>query len=348
MSSRTYTVADLADFDMVIDARSPAEFALDHIPGAINCPVLTDEERVRVGTTYVQVSPFEARKIGGAMVARNIAHHLDTRFASHGPKWRPLVYCWRGGMRSGSFVNVLRLVGWDAQQLKGGYKGWRHHVVDQIPALSAALSWRVVCGATGSAKTRVLHALARAGEQVLDLEGLAAHRGSVLGEVPGLAQPAQKAFETRLFAQMAGFDPNRPVWIEAESRRIGRITVPDALTEAMRASPLVEIVATLEARVAFLLDDYAWLARDREALAARLAALKGLLPNPVLAQWQAWAQSGELGPLLSELLTQHYDPLYNRSMGRHWLQLASVRRVDTHDLSPAGIDALAARVAALA
>jgi tRNA 2-selenouridine synthase len=348
VSTRPYTVADLPQFDAIIDARTPAEFALDHIPGAINCPVLSNEERHIVGTTYVQVSAFEARKMGGAMVARNIARHLDESFAKHGPQWRPMVYCWRGGMRSGSFVNVLRMVGWDAQQLKGGYKAWRHHVVDTLPALGAGLSWRVLCGATGSAKTRVLHAMAVAGEQVLDLEGLAEHRGSVLGEVPGVPQPAQKAFETQLFAAMARFDPARPVWVEAESRRIGRITVPESLSNAMRASPLVEIVATPQARVDYLLRDYDWLVQDPAALSQRLGSLKGLVPNAALAQWQAWAEARDLVPLLSALLNDHYDPLYNRSMGQYWAQIGNVKRVGADDLSPTGIVALAQRVARLA
>jgi len=196
-------------FDTLIDARSPSEFALDHVPGAINCPVLDDEERHIVGTTYVQKSSFEAKRIGGAMVAANIARHLREQFQDKPKNWRPLVYCWRGGMRSGSFVTWLRLVGWDAQQLKGGYKAWRAHVIAESDQLAAALPLRVLCGPTGSAKTRVLHELERLGEQVLDLEGLAGHRGSVLGAIPGVAQPSQKGFETQLFAAMASFDLSR-------------------------------------------------------------------------------------------------------------------------------------------
>ena len=341
MSHRTYSVDDLDAFDVLIDARSPAEFALDHIPGAINCPVLDDEQRRVVGTTYVQVSAFEARKIGGAMVARNIARHLEERFAGHDAKWRPFVYCWRGGMRSGSFVTVLRSVGWDAQQLRGGYKAWRQHVVDRLPLLCGALTFRVVCGPTGSAKTRLLHALAAEGAQVLDLEGLAAHRGSVLGDVPGQAQPAQKAFETQLFHTLRGLDPARPVWVEAESRRIGRLTVPEPLIAAMHASATVEIDATLPARVDHLLRDYAWLAADPEALATRLAALKGVVPNAALARWQAWARAGELLPLLTGLLAEHYDPLYARSTGRHWAGDASTQRLQTDDLADASVAALA-------
>ncbi|MGY4830459.1 tRNA 2-selenouridine(34) synthase MnmH [Sphaerotilaceae bacterium SBD11-9] len=347
MSHKPTTVADLGKFSVLIDARTPAEFALDHVPGAINCPVLDDEERRIVGTTYVQVSAFEARKIGGAMVARNIARHLDTLFHDKPRDWRPLVYCWRGGLRSGSFVNWLRLVGWDAQQLQGGYKSWRAHVIAQIAELSPRLDLRVVCGPTGSAKTRVLQALADAGEQVIDLEGLAAHRGSVLGAMPGRPQPSQKGFETQLMSCIAAIDPSRRVWIEAESRRIGRITVPEPLLQRLRASPVVEIAATREARLAYLLRDYAWLGDDPQALADKLGALRELLPKEVLAQWQAWAHEHALAPLFEALMVKHYDPLYARSQGRQLEALGRAQRVESDDLSDAGIAELAGRIASL-
>ena len=346
MSHRPTTVDDLAGFDAVIDVRSPAEFALDHIPGAINCPVLDDEERRIVGTLYVQVSAFEARKLGGAMVARNIAQHLDTAFHDRPKGWRPLLYCWRGGMRSGSFVTWMRLVGWDAQQLQGGYKAWRAHVIARIAALAPSLPLRVLCGPTGSAKTRVLQALGALGEQVLDLEALAAHRGSVLGALPGMEQPSQKAFETQLATAMKGFDLTRTVWVEAESRRIGRISLPDALLERLRVSPVVQIDATPDARLAYLLRDYAWLGDDTQRLADKLGLLKGMLANETLAQWQGWAMDRNLPPLFAALMAQHYDPLYARSQGRHFEKLSGGRCVETDDLSEAGITALARRIAA--
>jgi tRNA 2-selenouridine synthase len=348
VSHKPITVDELAQFSVIIDTRSPAEYALDHIPGALNYPVLDDEERRITGTTYVQVSAFEARKIGGAMVARNIARHLDASFRDKPKDWRPLVYCWRGGMRSGSFVTWLRLVGWDAQQLKGGYKAYRAHVIARLAAITPTLQLQVVCGPTGSAKTSVLHALAALGEQVLDLEDLAAHRGSVLGSVPGREQPSQKAFETRLMAALSAFDPARRVWVEAESRRIGRLSVPDALLLRLRESPVVEINATHEARLAYLLRDYAWLGDAPQGFADKLGTLKGLLPNETLAQWQAWALARELPPLFAALMTDHYDPQYKRSQGRHLERLGQARRVDTDDLSPEGIAALARQMSSLA
>ncbi|MCB1979274.1 MAG: tRNA 2-selenouridine(34) synthase MnmH [Burkholderiaceae bacterium] len=340
-------IEDRHGFDAVIDARSPAEFAIDHLPGAINCPVLDDEERRIVGTLYKQQGAFEARRVGGAMVAANLARHLRERFADRPATWRPLVYCWRGGMRSGSMVTWLRLVGWDAQQLAGGYKAWRRHAITQIDTLAPQLHLRVLCGPTGSAKTRVLQALAERGAQTLDLEGLARHRGSVLGGWPGVAQPAQTAFETALADAIERLEPAQPVYVEAESARIGKISVPPALVRRLRASPCVEIVASAEARLDFLLRDYANLGDDPELLARQLHGLRELHGGDVIARWQAWAHARDLPALFSELMARHYDPLYARSQGtnlKHWAQR---QRVAAHTLAPAAIERLAAEILAL-
>ena len=248
-------VSEIDQFDVVIDARSPSEFALDHIPGAINCPVLDDEERRIVGTIYKQQGAFEARRVGGAMVAANLARHLKERFADQPADWKPLVYCWRGGLRSGSMVAWWRLVGWDAQQLAGGYKRFRQQVVASLAELAPRLRLQVMCGPTGSAKTRLLHALAEQGAQVLDLEGLACHKGSLLGAVPGQPQPSQKAFETALYTAIRRFDLSQPVWVEAESRKIGRMALPQALVDRMRSAPCLELQAPLTERQDFLLRD---------------------------------------------------------------------------------------------
>ena len=342
--NRPVTVEERHDFDELIDARSPSEYALDHLPGAINCPVLNDEERVIVGTLYKQQGAFEARRVGGAMVAANLARHLNERFADKPRTWKPLVYCWRGGMRSGSMVTWLRLVGWEAQQLAGGYKSWRRHVIAQIDALAPKVHFRVLCGATGSAKTRVLQALGELGAQVLDLEGLARHKGSVLGSLPGIEQPSQKAFETAIADTLERMDLARPVHVEAESRKIGRLAVPLSLLEHLRRSPCIELDATPQARLAYLLSDYAYLGDDRAALSHKIGLLHGLQSNETLARWQAWAQAGELAPLFEELMTLHYDPLYARSQHSHLLQLKQALKLPTDDLSPAGVRVLAQAV----
>jgi tRNA 2-selenouridine synthase len=222
----------LDEFDTIIDVRSPAEFAEDHIPGAINCPVLDDEERIRVGTLYKQVSPFEAKKVGAALVSRNIARHIETHFLSKPRGWKPLIYCWRGGQRSGAMTVVLGQIGWPARRLDGGYKAFRQRVLEELDTLPPALRFNILCGPTGSAKTALLDALAAAGAQVLDLEGLACHRGSVLGGAPNTSQPGQKAFETQLWSALRGFDPARPVWAESETGASGACMCPACSSSA--------------------------------------------------------------------------------------------------------------------
>ncbi|MFN3956317.1 MAG: tRNA 2-selenouridine(34) synthase MnmH [Tepidimonas ignava] len=311
------TLDALHAFDTVLDARSPAEYAQDHIPGAVSAPVLSDDERRIVGTLYKQRGPFEARRLGGVWVARNIAQHVQRLMADKPAAWRPLVYCWRGGQRSGAFVLWLRQIGWAAAQLQGGYKAYRRWVVQQLDALPPRLTWRVLAGPTGSGKTRLLHALAQQGAQVLDLEGLAHHRGSILGAWPdGQPQPSQKAFDSALVDALRRLDPTRPVWVEAESRKIGTVQLPATLADAIQRAPRVELEVPFAARLALVRQDYAWLGRDPEALAQRLAALRGLHPNDTLQRWQQWARQGRLDELFAELMALHYDPLYRRALPR--------------------------------
>ncbi len=338
------SIARLRQFDAIIDARSPSEFALDHVPGAINCPVLNDEERARVGTIYKQVSPFEARKVGAALVAINVARHIQEQFEKHPRGWTPLVYCWRGGQRSGAFTHILRQVGWAAQRLEGGYKAWRSFVMAELARLPEHFHFEVVSGPTGCAKTRILHALAEEGEQVLDLEGLAAHKGSVLGELPTTAQPSQKMFDTLLLEQLTQLDPDRPVYVEAESKRIGQIQLPDALFEVMNKSPWLSVNASLQARVDFLLADYAyWL--DDPQLLSHLDRLKPNCGNEQVAHWQSLVAQRDFARLVSELLTQHYDHFYKRSLRQAQSGASDVRMFSTEDLSPKSIKALAQRIA---
>ncbi len=339
-------VSDRHALDAVIDARSPAEFALDHIPGAVNYPVLSDEERVIVGTLYKQQGAFEARRVGGAFVAANLAKHLQGPLAERPARWKPLIYCWRGGMRSGSMVTWLRLVGWDAQQLQGGYKSWRRHVIALIETLAPQLPLRVLCGPTGSAKTRILQALAERGEQVLDLEAFAKHRGSVLGGWPGVPQPSQTAFETLLGQALEGMDLQRPIYVEAESSKIGRLSVPQPLIQHLRASACVEIEASPTARLEFLLRDYANLGDDPALLAKQLGFLLPLHGHTIIGRWQNWALAGDIAPLFAELMALHYDPLYARSQSRNLFQWQQRHTVQAQDLSPAGISAVAEQIMA--
>jgi len=321
MRTDTATVAELGQFDACLDVRSPAEFSEDRIPGAVNLPVLDDAERARVGTIYKQESPFLARKIGAALVARNIARHLEHNLLVHDRPWKPLVYCWRGGKRSGAMTIVLREIGWDARQLDGGYKAFRGHVAAELEALPARLDLRVICGLTGAGKSRLVAALAAQGGQVLDLEGLAAHRGSVLGGLPYHPQPSQKGFETRLWETLRSLDPRRPVYVEAESRKIGALRIPEAMMTRMWASACVRLESDLATRVSLLMKEYAHFLTDSALLAGRLATLSPLYGRSRISEWLALIDEGRFEELVADLLERHYDPAYTKSITRHFPDL---------------------------
>ena len=339
-------IEDYRLFDEIIDVRTPAEFADDHIPGAVNCPVLDNEQRIEVGTLYKQHSPFAAKRIGAAYVAHNIARHLQTTFSDRAQNWKPLIVCWRGGQRSGAMTLIFRRVGWDALQLQGGYKDYRKQVIARLAQLPREFSFRVVCGATGSGKSRLLKRLEQLGEQILDLEELAEHKGSVLGVLPGAEQPSQKMFETRLLAALLALDPSRPVYVEAESRKIGTVQLPDAMLEALRSGACIHISATFAARVDFLLRDYAYFLDAPEWFNSRLDVLADVQSRATLARWQDYAKTGQWRALVGELLELHYDPLYRRSQSRNFTHFSASQSYESDDLTSAGIDALARRIVA--
>ena len=317
--------ADFSAYDSVIDTRSPAEYAEDHIPGAISAPVLDDDERAQVGTLYKQVSQFDAKKLGAALLAKNVAGHVETLFKDKAREWRPLVYCWRGGKRSGAMAHILREIGWDAQTLPGGYKAYRRWVVQQLEELPQQFHLHVVHGPTGSGKSRLLGALAEAGGQILDLEGLAAHRGSVLGGLPDRPQPSQKTFESLLLRELSLLDTARPVYVEGESKKIGQLQVPEALIARMRASPCVRLETDTETRVTLLLDEYRHFLEDRRALGAQLDCLVSLHGREKVAGWKALAEQDAWREFVARLLVEHYDPAYHRSSHKNFAQLPDAR-----------------------
>ncbi len=324
-------LARLDRYDTIIDARSEGEFALDRLPGAVNWPSLNDAERVLIGTEYTQISPFVARKRGAALVARNVAMHIERQVMDKPKDWQPLVYCWRGGQRSGSLALVLSQIGFRVQVIEGGYVAYRRAVLAALDVQPVAFQFRVVCGKTGSGKSRLLAALQAQGAQVLDLEGLANHRGSVLGLVPGSPQPTQKQFDSRLWDTLRRFDPAQAVWVESESRKVGELRVPERLIECMRASPCVRLELSVEARVALLLEDYAFFVDDVPTFCLRLDALRALRGNEVIDQWQTAARSGRIESVVHELLLTHYDPVYLQSMQRNFVGFGEAVRVEPAD-----------------
>ena len=323
----------LEQYDSIIDVRSESEYALDHVPGAINCPVLNNAQRIEVGTLYKQSSAFDAKKLGAALVAQNIAHHLEHYFRDHPRDWKPLIYCWRGGNRSGAMAHILAKIGWPVHQLDGGYKEYRRFITQQIDQQAQTLSFQVICGPTGSGKSRLLQTLTAQGAQVLDLEKLAAHRGSVLGNLPAESQPTQKMFESHIWETLRHFVADRPVYVESESKKIGNCRVPELLMEKMRASPCIALELSSESRVQLLMEDYAHFVQQPQLLSLQLDHLITLHGREKIKRWHALAEAGDLTNLVNELLTEHYDPAYLRSIQRNFLQLSSAQSLTLENIS---------------
>ena len=336
------SLTDLAalGFDDIIDVRAPLEYAEDHLPGAINLPVLDDAERARVGTIYKQVSPFSARKIGAALVSRNAARHLEGPLADKPGGWRPLVYCWRGGQRSNSFATILGQIGWRVEVLAGGYKAWRALVVRALTETPFPAPVVVLDGNTGSAKTELLNLLPARGVQVLDLEGLANHRGSLFGAMG--PQPAQRGFETKLALAIAALDPTRPVVVEAESAKVGDCRLPPRLWQAMCVAPRIAIDAPRAARAAYLTRAYADLTADPARLADIISRLRPLHAAERIEHWLALAAAGDFAPLAEDLMAAHYDPRYARHRARMAPPMAEIA---APSLAPEALGPLADRLA---
>ncbi|NWF62341.1 MAG: tRNA 2-selenouridine(34) synthase MnmH [Fischerella sp.] len=338
----TYTQQPwIETYSEIIDVRSPSEFAEDHLPGAINLPVLDDAERAEVGTIYEQVNPFNARKIGAALVAKNISQHLVQHFADKEKNYHPLVYCWRGGQRSNSMASVLSQIGWRVTLLAGGYKTYRAYVRQQLEDLPKKFTYQVMCGLTGSGKTYILRQMCKRGAQVLDLESLANHRGSLLGEEwQGKAspQPSQKYFESLLLQQLQSFNLEQPVWVESESLKIGSIYLPQSLWEKMKQASCVEIQLPITARVEFLLQTYSHLVNYPDILKAKLEKLKFRYGWQKLNEWYQWIDAGKWELFIEDILQFHYDPTYRKSIQRHFSNVERVLSIP--DLCDRSVDQL--------
>ncbi len=350
-----YILSDLnhilnTTFDDIIDVRSPGEFLEDHLPGAISLPVLDDDERARVGTIYKQESAFAARRIGGALIARRSGSNIETHLLDKPGSYRPLVYCWRGGMRSNAFATILKQIGWRAETLDGGYKSYRRAVVNLLynssgDGLPQATRMVILDGNTGTAKTELLHRMASMGAQVLDLEGLAHHRGSLFGGLVG-PQPSQKAFDTAIAMHLVKFDSRRPVFVEAESSRIGRLSLPASLWSQMRRAPRIRLEADLAERGAHLARAYGDIATDRARLARTIDLLRPYHPAERIATWKELADAGALEALAEELVAHHYDPKYARQRARE--QPPELGRVRLMGFAAVHLDEAAAEIVRLA
>ncbi|MEI6618656.1 MAG: tRNA 2-selenouridine(34) synthase MnmH [Betaproteobacteria bacterium] len=339
--SADHAIAQWDRFDTVIDARSESEYALDHLPGACNWPTLNDGERHAIGTMYKQVNAFEAKKRGAAIAARNIAAHIEREVLDKPRDWAPLAYCWRGGKRSGSLSLVLDQIGFRVSLIEGGYKAFRAAMLIDLERLAQSLQFQVVCGTTGSGKTRLLHALAQEGAQVLDLEHLARHRSSVLGAIPGESQPSQKRFDTLVWDQMRRFDPARPVFVESESKKVGNVAIHSTLVEAMRRSTCLMLELDLPERVALLLEDYSYFVENPDHFCSRLDALTAQKGKVCIEAWKASVLQGDVASVVRALLVEHYDPVYLQSIERNFSEFGAAQHLRPNDRSAYAMTALA-------
>lgn len=339
-------LARLDSFDTVIDARSEDEYAEDHLPGAVNWPTLNNEERIAIGTMYKQVNAFEAKKRGAAIAARNIAAHIEAHVIDKPRNWAPLTYCWRGGKRSGSLSLVLGQIGFNVTLIEGGYKAFRAAMLEDLAQRVTQLQWRVVCGTTGSGKTRLLQALQAEGAQVLDLEALACHRSSVLGALPGIAQPSQKHFDMRVWDAVRRFDPARPVFVESESKKVGNVAVAEGLIQAMRQSPCISLQLPDARRVALLMEDYDFFVQNTGQFIDRLEALTQARGKALIQQWQTDVREGRIEQVVLALLTEHYDPVYVQSMERNFAQYGTATVLHAQGIDDDAMRALGRQVLA--
>lgn len=327
---------DFKSYDLIIDARSPHEFDEDHIPGAVNLPVVDDEEYAEVGTLH-RTDPMAAYQLGARYSLQNIARHIEQCVSHYDGNSRILVYCFRGGKRSKVWFDVLDTVGYRVEKLKGGWKAYRRWVNETLMTLPAGFHYIVLSGPTGCGKTRLLSALHQEGAQVLDLEGIAVHRGSIIGAVPGKSQPTQKSFDSELLRQLSEFDSARPIWVEAESKKIGKVQLPDVLLSTMRKGMTITVDASMPQRVQLLREDYSHFEADPQSLIDRLVYLRPLVGGDEFTAWEQLAASRDVPQLFERLMRNHYDPAYRRSIVRNYPAIEASPSMLLEDLSLDGL-----------
>jgi tRNA 2-selenouridine synthase len=304
----------LIDTHLVVDVRTPLEYEEDHIPGALNVPLLTNEERVEIGTLYKQTGPHEARVRGLELTASRFPAMVAEIAAAAGG--RPvLVNCWRGGLRSKTVASILELAGFRAVQLQGGYKAFRNHVIASFEPFRPPGPLVVLHGMTGIGKTAFLLGLRESDCSVVDLEGLACHRGSAFGELGLVQDLSQKRFETLLWDAFRSIPQGRPVIVEGESKRIGKVSLPGNMYEVMQESIKVWCGASLETRVRRLTGEYGR-PEYREGMEAALTRLKKRLGGEKHAEIAGYLARWEMEPFMAELIRNYYDKVYYKT--REW------------------------------
>ncbi len=323
----SFSDIDLKKLDDVIDVRSPSEYEVDHIPGAINLPVLSDKEREMVGTIYKQNSKFEAKKLGAALISKNISNFLKKNIREKHRDWLPLIYCWRGGQRSYAFATILDQIGWDVGVVDGGYKSFRKHVSVFLDKNIENYFLILITGNTGTAKTKLLNLIEERQGQTIDLESLANHKGSVFGS-QGQKQPSQKLFETLIYDKVKNLKTGEPIFVEAESNKIGNLHIPKEFWKLMKNSPQIEISATVEQRAQFLVEEYSEITADLDLLEKQITSLSTIAGHKVVESWLRMAKNKEFIALAKQLIEKHYDPRYERGLLRKKKQVFATIEIE--------------------
>lgn len=301
---------------LIIDVRSEAEFSIDHIPGAINLPVLNNTERKIIGTIYKKFGSFEANKSGAMIITKNISLILQ-RFINLPKDLEIVVYCWRGGKRSYSLNTILNSIGIKSNIIKGGYKSFRKMVIEKLETLPKNYKFVVIAGPTGNGKTLLLEKLEKSGENIINLEQLANHYGSVLGDI-NLIQPTQKSFETHLLYSLSKLEASKICFIESESKKIGKLSIPDILLKKIRNSPCIQIEIPIDSRVENIKENYKYFIDNPDELLTRLKKIKQYIGIENLNNWTKLINHYEWDAFIEQMITSYYDPLYNKSLNQNY------------------------------